>query len=64
MKGVAIDVPDKTPKLPRGTGRVERILPPGAATAGLKNKSFVGPIEVNEDISPPETSGNSKFAPD
>ena len=43
MKGVAIDVPERTAKDPRGTGKVERMLPPGAATAGLKKKSFVGP---------------------
>lgn len=42
-KGVAIDVPERTAKDPRGTGKVERILPPGAATAGLKKKSFEGP---------------------
>jgi len=43
MKGVAMDVPDRTAKEPSGTGKVEMIFPPGAATAGLKNISFVGP---------------------
>ena len=42
-KGVAIDVPERTANEPRGTGKVERILPPGAATAGLKKKSLDGP---------------------
>ena len=64
MKGVAIEVPDRTAKLPRGTGKVDRMLPPGAATAGLKNISFVGPIDVKEDINPPDVSGNWKRAPD
>ena len=36
MKGVAIEVPDSTAKAPSLTGMVERMLPPGAATAGLK----------------------------
>ena len=63
MKGVAIDVPDSTPKLPRGTGRVERMFPPGAATAGLKNISLVGPIEVKAEMRPPAASGNWKLDP-
>ena len=61
--GVAMDVPDSTPKLPRGIGSVERMLPPGAATAGLKNMSFVGPYEVKEEIRPPLGSGKEKAAP-
>lgn len=63
MNGVAMDVPDSTPKLPRGMGRVERMLPPGAATAGLKNISFVGPYEVKEEIRPPEGSGKEDAPP-
>ena len=43
MNGVAIDVPERTANVPRGTGNVDRMFPPGAATAGLKKKSFVGP---------------------
>lgn len=61
-KGVAILVPLKMAKLPRGTGNVLRMLPPyeaalktardvlesltGAASAGLKNMSLVGPKDV------------------
>ena len=41
--GVAIEVPESTANDPRGTGKVDKMLPPGAATAGLKNMSFVGP---------------------
>ena len=41
-KGVAIDVPERMAKLPRVVGKVETIPPPGAATAGLKWKSFEG----------------------
>lgn len=43
MNGVAMDVPERTANEPSGTGKVERMLPPGAATAGLKKKSLVGP---------------------
>ena len=35
-KGVAVYVPDLTPKEPSVVGNVERMFPPGAATAGLK----------------------------
>ena len=63
INGVAIEVPDSTPKLPRGTGSVDRILPPGAATAGLKNMSFVGPYDVNVETRPPDGSLKSKLAP-
>jgi hypothetical protein len=35
-KGVAMDVPDSRPKEPCVVGNVERMFPPGAATAGLK----------------------------
>jgi len=40
---VAIEVPERTAKEPRGTGNVEMMFPPGAATAGLKKKSLLGP---------------------
>ncbi len=63
MNGVAIDVPERMANTPKGTGNVERIFPPGAATAGLKNMSFVGPYDVNDDISPPEVSGKLKSPP-
>lgn len=63
MNGVAMDVPDRTAKLPSGTGNVEMMLPPGAATAGLKKRSFVGPIDVNEEMRPPAASGNWKLPP-
>lgn len=43
INGADSDVPDARAKEPSGTGIVERILPPGAATAGLKKKSSVGP---------------------
>lgn len=62
-KGVAIDVPDRIAKEPRGTGNVERMLPPGAAMAGLKNMSFVGPKEVKLEIRPPEVSGKLNRPP-
>ena len=62
-KGVAIDVPLSTAKLPRGTGKVERIFPPGAETAGLKNISNVGPKELNEDMRPPAGSGKLNAPP-
>jgi len=42
-KGVAMDVPERTAKPPRSRGIVETMLPPGAATAGLKWKLFDGP---------------------
>jgi hypothetical protein len=42
-KGVAIDVPDSTAQPPRGSGNVERMKPPGAATEGLEFNSLVGP---------------------
>ena len=42
-KGVAILVPLSTPYAPSLRGRVLRMLPPGAATAGLKYMSVVGP---------------------
>lgn len=60
MNGVAMDVPDRTAKLPSGTGNVEMMFPPGADTAGLKNMSFVGPKEVKEEMRPPAGSGNWK----
>lgn len=41
--GVAMDVPDSIPNAPSGTGNVDNMLPPGAARAGLKKKSFDGP---------------------
>lgn len=63
MKGVAIEVPERMAKLPSGTGKVERMLPPGAATAGLKKRSFVGPKEVKLEMRPPAASGNWKEAP-
>ena len=64
MNGVAIEVPESTANVPRGTGNVERMFPPGAATAGLKKKSFVGPKLVKLEMRPPAESGNSKLAPD
>ena len=63
MNGVAIDVPESTANVPSGTGNVERMLPPGAATAGLKKKSFVGPKLVKLEMSPPAASGKLKDAP-
>ena len=44
-KGVAIYVPDITEKEPRSTGKIDIqvMLPPGADTVGLKNRSKVGP---------------------
>ena len=42
-KEVAIDVPVTITKLPRATGKVEIMLPPGADTAGLRNRSKDGP---------------------
>jgi len=42
-KGVDIDVPERTAKLPSATGYVERIFPPGAAKEGLNPKSKDGP---------------------
>ena len=40
------------------------MLPPGAATAGLKNRSLEGPKDENEDMRPPAASGNAKEPPD
>lgn len=58
-KGVAILVPDSTAHDPSGTGKVDSIFPPGAAMAGLKKKSSVGPYELNEEMRPPDGSGRS-----
>lgn len=63
INGVAIDVPDSTAKLPSGTGNVERMFPPGAEMAGLRNMSLVGPKEVKLEMRPPAASGNWKSAP-
>ena len=41
--GAAIDVPDRIANEPREMGMVDTILPPGAATAGLKKKSLERP---------------------
>lgn len=39
------------------------MLPPGAATAGLKNRSLVGPMDEKAEMRPPAESGNSKLEP-
>lgn len=39
----AKDVLDASAKAPRLTGKVEIMLPPGADTAGLRNRSIDGP---------------------
>ena len=42
-KEAAKDVSDAIAKLPRSMGKVEIMLPPGADTAGLRNRSIDGP---------------------
>lgn len=64
MNGVAIDVPESTANVPSGTGKVERMFPPGAEIAGLKKKSFEGPKLVKLEMRPPAESGKSKLPPD
>ncbi len=63
MKGVAMDVPERRANEPSGTGNVERMLPPGAATAGLKNISLDGPYEEKVEMSPPVGLGKLKLPP-
>jgi hypothetical protein len=60
--GVAIDVHDKTAKLP--FGKVDMIFPPGAENAGLNLKLKEGPYDEKSDMSPPCESGAPKEAPD
>lgn len=43
INGVAIEVPDSTPKEPKLVGKVDRMFPPGVTMDGLKKKSLDGP---------------------
>lgn len=38
MNGVAIEVPDKTAYDPSGTGKVDKMLPPGAAIPEVNSR--------------------------
>ena len=51
--GVAMEVPDNTENPPNESGKVEKILPPGAEKWGYGPSSLVGPQVLNEDTNPP-----------